>query len=90
LTRNKTAVRKQFVEKDIPTYFAYARQFVVCDHYFTDVAGPSTPNHLMLIAAASPIIALIKEVQVSSPGGKFVLVREEVPEPIGLRGVCHN
>jgi len=56
LTRNKTAVRKQFVEKDIPTYFAYARQFVLCDHYFTDVAGPSTPNHLMLIAAASPII----------------------------------
>jgi phospholipase C len=56
LTRNKTAVRKQFVEKDIPTYFAYARKFVLCDHYFTDVAGPSTPNHLMLIAAASPII----------------------------------
>ena len=56
LTRNKTAVRKQFVEKDIPAYFAYARQFVLCDHYFTDVAGPSTPNHLMLIAADSPII----------------------------------
>src|SRR5512143_1919120 len=56
LTRNKTAVREQFIEKDIPTYFSYARQFVLCDHYFTDVAGPSTPNHLMLIAAASPIV----------------------------------
>ncbi len=56
LTRKKTAVRQQFVEKDIPAYFAYARQFTLCDNYFTDVAGPSTPNHLMLIAADSPII----------------------------------
>ncbi len=56
LTRNTTAVRQQFVEQDIPAYFAYARQFTLCDNYFTDVAGPSTPNHLMLIAAASPII----------------------------------
>ena len=43
-------------EKDIPAYWAYARQFTLCDRYFTDVAGPSTPNHLMLIAAASPIV----------------------------------
>lgn len=57
LTRQQTAVRQQFVEQDIPAYFAYARQFTLCDHYFTDVAGPSTPNHLMLIAADSPIIA---------------------------------
>jgi phospholipase C len=28
----------------------------LCDHYFTDVAGPSTPNHLMLITADSPIL----------------------------------
>ena len=40
-----------------PAYFAYARQFTLCDHSFTDVAGPSTPNHLMLITAASPIIS---------------------------------
>src|SRR6266446_8464095 len=56
LTRKTTAVREQFVEQDIPAYFAYARQFTLCDNYFTDVAGPSTPNHLMLIAADSPII----------------------------------
>lgn len=56
LTRAKTAVREQFTEQDIPAYFAYARTFTLCDHYFTDVAGPSTPNHLMLIAAASPVI----------------------------------
>ena len=56
LTRKTTAVRQQFVEADIPAYFAYARQFTLCDNYFTDVAGPSTPNHLMLVAADSPII----------------------------------
>ena len=56
LTRKTTAVRQQFAEPDIPAYFAYARQFTLCDNYFTDVAGPSTPNHLMLIAADSPII----------------------------------
>ena len=56
LTRATTAVREQFTEQDIPAYFAYARQFTLCDQYFTDVAGPSTPNHLMLIAAASPVI----------------------------------
>lgn len=56
LTRDTTAVRAQFVEQDIPQYFSYARQFTLCDHYFTDVAGPSTPNHLMLVAGDSPII----------------------------------
>ena len=56
LTRKQTAARQQFVEQDIPAYFAYARQFTVCDNYFTDVAGPSTPNHLMLIGADSPVV----------------------------------
>ena len=56
LTRKTTAIKQQFVEQDIPAYFAYGRQFTLCDNYFTDVAGPSTPNHLMLIAADSPII----------------------------------
>ena len=56
LNRATGAVRQQFVESDIPTYFAYARQFTLCDNYFTDVAGPSTPNHLMVITADSPII----------------------------------
>ncbi len=56
LTRATTAVRAQFVGADIPSYFAYARQFTLCDTYYTDVAGPSTPNHLMVVAADSPVI----------------------------------
>ena len=56
LTRQTNSVRQQFVEADIPAYFAYARKFTLCDLYFTDVAGPSTPNHLMVLAADSPFI----------------------------------
>jgi phospholipase C len=56
LTRKTTAVKAQFVEQDIPAYFQYAREFTLCDNYYTDVAGPSTPNHLMLIAGDSPVI----------------------------------
>jgi phospholipase C len=56
LTRKTTALQQQFVEADIPVYFAYARLFTLCDRYFTEVAGPSWPNHLMLIAADSPFI----------------------------------
>lgn len=56
LQRGALAPRQQYAEADIPAYFAYARQYSLCAHYFTDVAGPSTPNHLMLIAAASPIV----------------------------------
>lgn len=56
VTRHTNAILEQFVEQDIPAYFAYARQFTLCENYFSDVAGPSTPNHLMLVAADSPII----------------------------------
>src|SRR5438128_12208824 len=56
LARQTTAAREQFVEQDIPAYFSYARKFCLCDNYCTDVAGPSTPNHLMLLCADSPII----------------------------------
>jgi phospholipase C len=56
LERATHAVHQQYAQRNIPSYFAYAKQFTLCDHYFTDVAGPSTPNHLMLIAADSPLI----------------------------------
>jgi phospholipase C len=46
----------QYRETDIPAYFSYARQYTLCDNYYSDVAGPSTPNHLMLICADAPLI----------------------------------
>jgi phospholipase C len=56
LSRDTTAPRVQFEQADIPGYWNYASQFTLCDGYFTDVAGPSTPNHLMLIMADSALI----------------------------------
>ncbi len=40
-------------EQSIPNYWAYARQFVLADAYFTSVHGPSTPNYFYTIAAQS-------------------------------------
>ncbi len=48
--------RVQYGRNDIPAYFKLAEQFTLCDNYFSEVAGPSTPNHLMLICADAPII----------------------------------
>ena len=56
LTRDKTAPRLAFPQSEIASYWGYARQFTVCDNYYTDVAGPSTPNHLMLIMADSKLV----------------------------------
>ncbi len=43
----------QYREEDLRAYWVYARQFVLFDRYFTSVMGPSTPNHLFLVAASS-------------------------------------
>jgi phospholipase C len=56
LKRATAAAKEQYGEQNIPNYWRYAQQYTLCDKYFTAVAGPSTPNHLMLIAADSPII----------------------------------
>ncbi len=56
LARAKKAVKEQYLQTDIPAYWSYAQQFALCDNFYTDVASDSTPNHLMLIAADSPVI----------------------------------
>lgn len=53
---NEKAVREQYGKKELSAYWQLAKSFTLCDHYFTDVAGPSTPNHLMLITADSPVV----------------------------------
>ncbi|HEV2379464.1 MAG TPA: alkaline phosphatase family protein [Terriglobia bacterium] len=37
----------------IPNYFAYATNFVLADHMFSSLRGPSFPNHLYTVAAQS-------------------------------------
>lgn len=51
--RQWMAVREQYTEKQLPLYYDYARRYTLCDNFFTDVAGPSDPNHLMAFAASS-------------------------------------
>ncbi len=63
----------QYSKADIPAYFALAEQFTLCDHYFSEVAGPSTPNHLMLIAADAPIINNPKNMYHPSAGSAYNL-----------------
>lgn len=55
------AVRQQYDQKVLNDYWNLAKSFTLCDNYFTDVAGPSTPNHLMLITADSPVVDNIHE-----------------------------
>ena len=40
----------QFNRHDVPNYFHWAEEFVVCDNFFASAAGPSYPNHLYYIA----------------------------------------
>jgi phospholipase C len=40
----------QFDRRDIPSYYAWAEDFVLNDTCFASVAGPSFPNHLFFIA----------------------------------------
>src|SRR2546421_467562 len=68
LERDTTAPRVSFARHDIPHYWGYAQQYTLCDNYFTDVAGPSTPNHLMLIMADSALIDNPKANYRLSPG----------------------
>jgi phospholipase C len=50
------AHRVQYGKDDLPGYWQLAADFTLCDRYFSEVAGPSTPNHLMLISADAPVI----------------------------------
>ena len=43
----------QYLEEDIPNYFAYARYFTLADRMFSSLTGPSFPNHLYTVAAQS-------------------------------------
>ena len=43
----------QFVQSDLPNYFAYASNYVLADNMYSSLVGPSFPNHLYTIAAQS-------------------------------------
>lgn len=41
----------QLYEPDIPNYWSYARTFTLADNFFSNILGPSFPNHLYTVAA---------------------------------------
>jgi phospholipase C len=41
----------QFSRESLPHYFKYADRFVIADHFFTSMFGPTTPEHLYTLAA---------------------------------------
>ena len=41
----------QYLERDIPSYWRYARTFALGDHFFSSMLGPSFPGHMFLLAA---------------------------------------
>lgn len=43
----------QYLEEDIPAYWAYARRFVLADRFFTSVYGPTGIEHLWTFASQS-------------------------------------
>ena len=50
-TSQDTLDYSQYVEADIPNYWAYARTFTLGDHFFANVLGPSFPGHAFVLAA---------------------------------------
>jgi phospholipase C len=43
----------QFSRKTLPAYWALADRFVLADHFFTSMYGPTFPEHLYTVAAQS-------------------------------------
>lgn len=43
----------QYHQSDIPNYWTYARTFTLDDRFFSTIAGPTFPNHMVLVAGSS-------------------------------------
>lgn len=71
--KNDHRYEVQYSAAELPAYFALATQYTLCENYFSEVAGPSTPNHLMLICASAPIINNPKHHYRPQPGDVYDL-----------------
>jgi phospholipase C len=71
---NTTETMGYYDGRDIPYYWDYASQFVLMDNFFSSVMGPSTPNHLYLIAGQSG--NLTRDVQKIKPS--FPVIMDEL------------
>jgi phospholipase C len=51
-----TAADCSYTEQSAATYWQIAKQFALCDRFFSDVRGPSHPNYFMMTSAQTPIV----------------------------------
>lgn len=58
----------QFARKGIPNYWAYADNFVLSDHTFSSMYGPTFPAHLYTVAAQAGRVTGNK-LETNAPGG---------------------
>jgi phospholipase C len=43
----------QYAPSQVASYYDYAEHFTLADHFFSTIAGPSFPNHLVTVAASA-------------------------------------
>jgi phospholipase C len=60
---------REFNQAGIPNYWSYAQHFVLADHMFSSMHGPSFPNHLYAIAAQTGGDLEVPNVEGTLPGG---------------------
>src|SRR5205085_1393338 len=65
-----------FSRNQIPNYWAYADRFVLADHFFTSMYGPTFPEHLYTIAAQSR--GIVDNKQTSSTTGNYCTDPSEI------------
>ena len=51
-----SAARCSYTAQSAATYWQLAREFALCDRFFSDVRGPSHPNYFMMTSAQTPIV----------------------------------
>jgi hypothetical protein len=45
---------RRYTEAQIPNYWAYAKNFVLCDQFYSTLKGPTSPGHFAIVAAETP------------------------------------
>ncbi len=80
---NVNIADSQYHKSDIPGYWSYAQHFVLDDHFFATILGPSFPNHLVTVAATSNNTFDNPRGQTNAAwgcdGGKYSMVDAENP-----------
>ncbi len=59
----------EFTRKQIPHYWDYADRFVLADHFFTSMYGPTNPEHIYTVAATAK--GIVDNPQNSSTPGMY-------------------